>query len=1162
QEAIMLNDLWIVHQATLGILRQLKSTRGLHDFEDISELAGDLLLSRCPDICRKFYSRPIIDSLNDIDFLRPWSDDHLNRTLSLAHEALEDPTSLGYATHSEAEKALMDLLGRIDLLKRIRRRYLAMILDEAQDINPRQWRLLSRLWGPRHREDNDSVPEQNLEWEPTICYVGDIKQSIYLFRQAQVSTFHRFASHLRRINDQELTTLDIFKEPNPLRTNEWSRDPRALHDTFVRASMHTSDYRRSLNPEVRFDGSDNVHQVSTDEIALRSSGHVRLSINYRTSGGLLRVMDRWWKDVFHHRHRTFSDADWYATEQELKPCSEKAENPGILEWLLPIGPKGENVVPVDPIQPIDPFIHGDGDRKKLESTLIVERIRALIDGSDCTIRTASGEQHYFEEEAPVNPSDIMVLLPSRKYRDSILSGLKGLGIPVQADKEGPLFSRPSVRPLLALVQLCARPHHRHHAAWVARSVLVGLEDDELDRYIRGSNSGTNLIQRLASFAHTKQQAALIQGWERRANSGRIVELLNWTLDHSDLLLAHPMASDRIDAEKFVEFIRFTLQESGGDPVLLADRLARIERDGDGDFAKDMSPSGGVRVMTIHKSKGLQSKVVILADIFGHSQTKLIHENQARLIVTPQMFGVHPKPWLNQSDPISSVWNYIKILHESQVQAEARRLLYVAATRAEERLIVSGSPSGAYFGDSGIELEVEQGTTPCFGSMLLESMRQSSCSNKVKSPWLIGDEIFGTELIDTPRKYELTIDPINVAMNCGLGIDDGIGIRIYHSPECFEERTTAKTVFRSLIDLSETLSDIEKNPPSSPSVNPRQIVMRSNITPSSIDVAQTCMRQYWLKRKIGLKEDINLLDIDSKTEPDTLPPPNVIGTIVHRLVEIGVPSPKRSFDTHPLPIEWTNDTGSSWKDSALEASMGEVFEEYLPSGIDLDQTRKLVSSMISILDTSIFGQFLNEGVGEMGKLDGVRTEMPFGMELEVEGPPFELFTDTPRGKHIHSISEKKIARFSGLIDLVVAFQNSENESSLLPVDLKTEDARILLGSMEKVEGTLLEPVSDEDISEAEKEILMKHRHQLFIYYYALECQEANRASNGMPRRIVEFPAIWVGVSGRLVQMSNEIMSLAESELHPLLSEMIAIDYGVKCDSNSFLCSEAGHHKCHF
>ncbi len=189
-------------------------------------------------------------------------------------------------------------------------------------------------------------------------------------------------------------------------------------------------------------------------------------------------------------------------------------------------------------------------------------------------------------------------------------------------------------------------------------------------------------------------------------------------------------------------------------------------------------------------------------------------------------------------------------------------------------------------------------------------------------------------------------------------------------------------------------------------------------------------------------------------------------------------------------------------------------------------------------------------------------MPFGMELEVEGPPLEIVTDTPRGNHIHSISEKKIARFSGLIDLVVAFKNPEKESSLLPVDLKTEDARILLESKEHIEGTLLETISDGSLSAAEREILMKHRHQLFIYHYALELQEENRASNGMQRRIVEFPAIWVGVSGRLVQMNDEIMSLAKSELHPLLNEMIAIDYGANTESKEYICSEDGYHKCHF
>ena len=86
-----------------------------------------------------------------------------------------------------------------------------MILDEAQDINlvMEAFQIVSQI-KRRIRFNSD----QNLEWNHgLLCWRQT--QSIYLFRQASVSTFHRFADHLRRINNHELSTLDIFKEPNP-----------------------------------------------------------------------------------------------------------------------------------------------------------------------------------------------------------------------------------------------------------------------------------------------------------------------------------------------------------------------------------------------------------------------------------------------------------------------------------------------------------------------------------------------------------------------------------------------------------------------------------------------------------------------------------------------------------------------------------------------------------------------------------------------------------------------------------------------------------------------------------------------------------------------------------------------------------------------------------
>ena len=81
----------------------------------------------------------------------------------------------------------------------IRRRYRAFIIDEAQDNSPLQWRLLSRLWGERRVDEGEPNPPDT-PWQPTVCYVGDVKQSIYAFRQAEVTGFLEFARQLMAVN--------------------------------------------------------------------------------------------------------------------------------------------------------------------------------------------------------------------------------------------------------------------------------------------------------------------------------------------------------------------------------------------------------------------------------------------------------------------------------------------------------------------------------------------------------------------------------------------------------------------------------------------------------------------------------------------------------------------------------------------------------------------------------------------------------------------------------------------------------------------------------------------------------------------------------------------------------------------------------------------------
>ena len=183
------------------------------------------------------------------------------------------------------------------------------------------------------------------------------------------------------------------------------------------------------------------------------------------------------------------------------------------------------------------------------------------------------------------------------------------------------------------------------------------------------------------------------------------------------------------------------------------------------------------------------------------------------------------------------------------------------------------------------------------------------------------------------------------------------------------------------------------------------------------------------------------------------------------------------------------------------------------------------------------------------MDGVRTELPFGFEMTVQGPSIEIESNSPWGSRTHITSDYAQGRFSGLIDLVVAYSDEES-SRILPIDLKTEDAHMLWDPPESIEGTLLEISDDGTLTDAEKAILSKHRHQLVLYHLALVRLEGERKKAGLLPRIVERPAVWVGVSGRLVQMDAVLFKQTFLDLKHLIHELVRIDHGGYTDPNAF------------
>ena len=1127
-EARNLEDLRLAHLGFKGILNTLKDRAEVHDFDDIQALAGDLLLSNCPEVCRKFYPQSVIRELDSIGE-DPWRDDHIDRAFEEISILEKNPILAGESA-SNLGVIRQDLERRLELLRNIRRRYMAFIIDEAQDNSPLQWRLLSRLWGER-KILQDEPPPPDTPWQPTVCYVGDIKQSIYAFRQAEVVGFLEYARKLMLINQHEFSSIPQLHTEPPLRKKDSSRDPRNAHVLGINEAARLAERAGTDTTQwVPFDLPDDGNIPPEDEVARRRKGLIRLNVNYRTEGGLLDAMNHWWEDIFSRRHRDFPDGDFYAEPQPLRACKDKSESPGSIEWICPILNEGSSDPPEDLTAPVDSFGFGKPDSIERQAMMIAMRVRNLVQGNPSRVLSSKGDWMEISPEEPVNPSDIMILLPSRsKLRDSIVRELSNVGIPSQADREGSLLERPTVHAMHGLFQLMARPRSVHHAAWLARSPLVGLDDRMLQSFISDSAEGENMLVRLEEFSSNIRQKRMISRWNHLSSRGSYVEALEETLDRSDLLVAYPDHSSRQDSEKFIDLIRTLASDLGGDSKVIADSLRRL-KDGDNYATEAINTpeSDAVRVMTIHGSKGLESKVVILADVFSGRQTNIRIESSERLIVTPDLFAGHPKPWPT-GNPVSPLWNHVKKIHLARTDAEARRLLYVAATRAESKLIVCGSPKQTRWEDgTGLVFNwTYRNPVPQLGEMWLESLRQGSWSRSENdSHWMANEDMGAKVRPSLTSKGTRRLDPGKVLISGMLGSEHLRGLPIFHHPDCFEltngSSNSPLTPLQRIERAYEATKETANTPGGKASSLRTDSRNRVRIAPHNLTLLDQCPRKYWMDTRGGDKGKSSEYHSDSKdTEYTTTEiDPALLGKVIHRIFEIGLMNPGPPDESRPdLPLSWTTKSPDLLLDHDL---MNQVFDEILPPEADRAEYSEISRSVLSRIRKGPLGEMCEGSIVGGHIVEGLRTEMPFHLSREIDLGGIIRGRWTPEGSEQLSSIDRASLEMDGVIDLVLCTKSGDS-NYIRPIDLKTEEA-IGLRS-EDPEGLISSSGQGglNPSSELEKSMLEHHSMQLTLYYLALKSIEDERKKRGLPHREVLRPAILIGITGRIVEYPEEIFS---------------------------------------
>ena len=1103
-EIQVIRDLFTVHHGVQEILSRLKVQDGVRDHDDMHRLAEDLLLTKCPAVCRIWYPASVIDALDSMGD-RPWTDDHLHRAIEASQGN---------------EEVHVDLMRRIDILRDLRRQYRAFIIDEYQDTNPQHFRLLARLWGRRKISEGEPSPPAS-QWDPTVCIVGDMKQSIYRFRQAEVTVMRTAVAAIREMNRDEAT---MESRTENLRRPDAARDPRPIpgatgeSTTFVRSSeLLTEDADR--NEWVSFHLDDNEESIDNQLLNRRREGHIEMSTNHRTLPRLMNTMNSIFQDSFSDRHHILP-GPWHAEAQDLSPARSSETNPR-LEWILPAR-TGNGMRPVDPEIAIDPFLYEGSKDRELAANLLAKRISALINGSTARIYSADSESWLDVTEEPgiYRAEDIMILVASHGRVPQLIDALDRHGVPAMAGKQGVLLHRPVIQPLMSLLWLLTSPNDKSAALAVARSTLVGMNDSEIIEHL--SNHDGNQLRGLIDSAPTEEIGSLISRFEDLASKGKIRDAIETAIDYSDLLYSYPREGDRQDVENWLSLYDRISGRVGGDAALVYRRLTELSNLDDKDAPKSSSPgsAGAVQILSIHGSKGLEAPVVVAYDVFATGTRDTTFSSSDNVLVTPDIVAGRIHPWRGSNKPLSGLWTLANLFDDGQQRAERRRQFYVALTRARDRLIIAGTSSGGASIETNGSIKMKRGKgRQNMGQMFLDGLAHASIeAGNEGCSWSVGglDQTAST----------LLLDPGQLHLNAHLSDNCVQGISIFHHPDCFETNAQVSTlnIWRNRLNLSEAA---ESNLTDSV---PKTITFNVPMTSHGLDVTHACNRRHWLSSKLNWNSE-RFEFITQNKEDNYWPAATEFGSLFHRLLEIGLANPGSNADD--LDATWTQ---KQLDNLTNEKTLDEVMAQSSITDEEItDRTRLRLLHLGKLARNGALGKLVSGEEYDGFKVEGLRTELPFYLSLAHHPASLHRTIWTPRGRQIKAAIESINAIFDGRADLVLALRDKQSQGWLQVVDAKTKQCLGGFNPSDPLEGNELQislsEKSPHASSPSEEAIIAEHRLQLTLYSLALEIGEAMKPET--ERRKILPPAIQISASGRMVRMTDEDYKKARLDLDELI-----------------------------
>ena len=515
----------------------------------------------------------------------------------------------------------------------LRQRYKHIFVDEYQDINSVQQRILDML-----------SPGGN------ILGVGDGKQSIYAFRGTRPDIF------LRQL---ELASLESGSASGGLRVdlNVNFRSVKEILDfvNSVFSRIMTASFSR-----IDYDESSRLRPAPADGSESRAKGDSRNVVEFH-------ILDE--------------------REEDRNLNGGEDEDTGGSENLTLV------------------------TSRRRQAAMIARRIRRMV-GADTARPEFQIYDRQQDQRRDVEYRDIVVLMRSlAKKANEYVEIFRLAGVPVSCQATAGYFEATEISDCVALLKVLDNPQRGIELAAVLRSPFFKLSDTELakvkihNRSDKRHKSYCDCVLRYSRSGDDPELAgklgrilARIERWRTIARRGNLADLI-WLIYRQTGFLSFVSALPNGQArranllklhDRAIQFEGFA--SSAGTPSLtrFVEFIERLQEVGQDWAPAEPTSSAGnaVRILSVHKSKGLEFPVVFLAELESGFNKRDIQADC--LANEDDTLGLQIIDHQSNSKLSSIAHEVIAEQKLSAALAEEMRILYVATTRARERLILTAS----------------------------------------------------------------------------------------------------------------------------------------------------------------------------------------------------------------------------------------------------------------------------------------------------------------------------------------------------------------------------------------------------------------------------------------------------------------------------------------